>query len=133
MPSIARLLVLAALVAACEERERLTFPSNDPGDDNIAPFTTIERPGNDTVLTEGAPFLLSGRSVDTTGVDTVYFDVAGADVSYAPLAAGGVDTVTFALQIPTLGRSGQIITVSARAVDMQGNRGGASTRHLTIQ
>ena len=77
--------------------------------------------------------MLSGRSLDTTGVDTVYFDIEGGGVNFSPLSGEGQDTVRFGLLIPTIGNLGQTITITAHAVDLHGNRGGTSIRRLTIR
>ena len=130
----AAFLTLAIVLAACDERDRLTFPSNTPGpNDDQGPVTVIDNPSTDTTLNEGDPFVLSGRSLDTTGVDTVYFDVEGGGVSFAPVSGEGQDEVRFGLLIPTIGHLGQIITITAQAVDLRGNRGTVSIRRLTIQ
>ncbi|MEZ0333942.1 MAG: Ig-like domain-containing protein [Gemmatimonadales bacterium] len=129
LPWLASLLVLTG----CEERDRLTFPSNEPGGDDLGPVTVIDSPSEDTTLTEGGPFVLSGRSLDATGIDTVYFDVAGGGVNFSPLSGGGQDTVRFGLLISTLGNRGQTITVTAHAVDLHDNQGGVAIRRLTIE
>ncbi len=133
MPKTTPRLVLIALLLGCDERERLTFPSNQPGDDDQGPITVIDIPRDDTVLTEGDPFVLSGRSIDSSGVDTVYFDIVNGAFGFSPLTGEGADTVRFGLQISTIGRSGQTITVSAIAVDVLGNRGGPAIRRLSIE
>jgi hypothetical protein len=122
-----------AVLAGCDERERLTFPAEDPGD-GVGPFTTIVRPEvADTTVTEGDVFILAGYSLDPDGIDTVYLDVSGAGQSYAPLLGGGVDSVPFALQFSTFGKAGSIITVQIYAVDVVGDRGPASDRSIRIE
>jgi hypothetical protein len=125
-------LTLAIVLAACNERDRLTFPSNTPDDDQ-GPVTVIDNPSTDTTLDEGDAFVLTGRSLDTTGVDTVYFDVEGGGISFSPLSGEGQDTVRFGILIPTIGNLGQIITITAQAVDLRGNLGTVSIRRLTIR
>ena len=120
------------LLAACDERERLTFPSNEPGGD-IGPVTNIEQPAHDTVITEGDLLLLSGRSFDETGVDTVYFTLSGSNQTFLPFAAEGDDTVTFGLSISTIGLSNRTVTVEVLGVDLEGNRGEVATRRLSIE
>jgi hypothetical protein len=127
-------LLLALALLACDERDRLTFPSNEPGgNDEMGPITVVDNPSTDTTLDEGDPFVLSGRSLDTTGVDTVYFDVEGGSVNFTPLSGEGLDTVRFGLLIPTFGNLGQTITITVHAVDLRGNRGTTSIRRLSIQ
>ena len=123
---------LLLVLTGCEERDRLTFPSNEPVNGQ-GPVTVIDNPSEDTTLTEGDPFVLSGRSLDATGVDTVYFDIEGGSASYSPLSGGGQDTVRFGLVISTIGNSGQTITVTAQAVDLAANQGGVAIRRLTIE
>lgn len=125
--------LLALLLGACSERERLTFPSNDPGGQDEGPITRIEVPSVDTVLTEGDPFILSGRTVDPDGVDTLYFEVLGTGQAFLPLQGEGADTVTFGLPIPTIGLSGTTVIVRVRGVDLLGNPGLAAIRQLTIE
>jgi hypothetical protein len=130
----ATFLALAVALAACDERDRLTFPSDGPGsDDDQGPVTVIDNPSTDTTLNEGDSFVLTGRSLDTTGVETVFFDVEGGGVNFLPLPGEGQDTVRFGLLIPTIGNLGQTITVTAYAVDLRGNRGTTSVRRLSIR
>lgn len=129
----AAFLILAVALLACNERDRLTFPSNGGEDDEQGPVTVIDNPSTDTTLDEGDPFVLSGRSLDTSGVDTVYFDIEGGGVNFSPLSGEGQDTVRFGLLIPTIGNLGQTITITAHAVDLRGNRGTTSIRRLTIR
>jgi hypothetical protein len=124
----------SGLGAGCGERDRLTFPEENPPGDGVGPHTTITRPEvGDTVLTEGEPFVLAGMSDDPDGIDLVEFDVAGAGVSYAPLDGGGADTVRFEIQLPTFGHAGDTITVRIFAIDLEGTSGGASVRQLRVE
>ena len=50
-----------------------------------------------------------------------------------PLNGEGADTVTFALQLSTLGHTGTMATVRVYAVDLLGDRGSAVTRQIRIQ
>jgi hypothetical protein len=123
--------VLLALLVGCEERERLVFET-DPTDQD-GPVTRIDPPSRDTTISEGAPFQIGARTVDTSGVDTVYIEVEGAGVGYQPLHAEGVDTVDFSINLPTLGLAGQTVTVRMYGVDVIGNVGLTVVRRLTIQ
>jgi hypothetical protein len=125
------LSALAVLAAGCEERERLTFPT--PTDD-VGPITTIEQPSvPDTTVTEGPDFIVSGRTTDPQGVDTVYFLVIGGNQPgpYRPRPAA--DTVFWGLPVSTSGRSGQTLTVEVYGVDGEGNQGAHSTRAIRVQ
>jgi hypothetical protein len=125
-------LALAAL-AGCTERERLTFPVENPGD-GVGPFTTITQPlVSDTAVTEGDLLVVTGYSVDHDGVDTVYFEADGAGQSFAPFPGEGADSVPFAFQLSTIGISGASILVRAYAVDKTGDFGSASVRSIRIE
>jgi len=124
--------LLAALLAGCGERSRLTFEDGGPLDET-APVAVIDDPGQDTVLTDGPEFLVGARVTDEGGVDTVYVDLEGADHELHPLPAGGRDTVLVGIPIVTLGGHGQTITVQVFGVDLSGNRGQRAIRKLTIE
>ena len=126
-------VALVSLLAACGERDRLTFPVEDPGSGS-GPFTTITRPEvADTIVLAGEPFILSGFSTDPDGVNVVDFSVAGAGVSFAPLNGDGADTVRFSIALPTAGLSGDTIHVQVSAVDQIGDRGTVSVRQIRVQ
>ena len=76
---------------------------------------------------------VEGRASDPDGVDTVYFEIGGLNQSFLPLNGEGADTVTFALQLSTLGHTGTMATVRVYAVDLLGDRGSAVTRQIRIQ
>jgi hypothetical protein len=124
-----------ALIGGCAERDRLTFP-DDTGSsgDGVGPVTAIDQPGTfDTVLVEGDRFVLTGHSVDADGVDTVYFDVDGLNVSFPPLRGEGADTVWFGLPFSTIGFSGDTVLVRVHGVDLLGNAGQIVSRQLHIE
>jgi len=123
--------VLMALLLGCDERERLTF-GTEPND-LVGPFIRIEPPSRDTTLSEGDPFVVGVQAVDTTGVESVFIEIEGADLSYLPIRGDGVDTVNFSINIPTFGRTGQTITVGIFGVDVIGNIGARVSRQLTIE
>jgi hypothetical protein len=124
--------LLVVLAAACEERDRLTFP--EPGD-GIGPVTTIDQPnGSDTTVDSGADFFVNGRTVDPDGVDTVYFLVIGGNQHFNPFRPSpATDTVRWGLPLSTTGRSGSTITVQIHGVDSQGNQGAPSTRQVIVR
>ncbi|HYC33625.1 MAG TPA: hypothetical protein VEB59_15150 [Gemmatimonadales bacterium] len=133
MPNRALTVVLFALLLGCDERERLTFPTDEPGSDEEGPITTIEVPSIDSMLTEGDPFVAGGRAVDPAGIDTVYFEVFGTGQAFLPQPGGGAETVSFGLPIPTIGLSGTTVIVRVRAVDRLGNQGTAAVRLISIE
>jgi hypothetical protein len=131
MPGKAMWAVLIALLLGCDERERLTFESDS--DDRLGPTSRIDPPSRDTTLTDGDLFVVGARTVDPSGVDSVFIEIEGGDLAYAPLDAGGADTFSFSLNLPTLGRGGQTITVGVFGVDLLGNVGPIVTRRLMIE
>jgi hypothetical protein len=131
MPAKAVWGVLIALLLGCEERERLTFETEP--EDRVGPTSHIDPPSKDTTLTEGDLFVIGARTVDTSGVDSVFIEVGGANLSYLPIDANGVDTITFSINLPTIGLSGRTITLGVFGVDVIGNVGPTVSRRLTIQ
>jgi hypothetical protein len=131
MPAKAVWGLLLALLIGCDERQRLTFESNI--DDRIGPTSHIDPPSTDTTLTEGDFFVIGARTVDSSGVDSVFIEVEGANLSYLPLDAHGADTLNFGLNFPTIGLSGRTVTVGVFGVDLRGNVGPTVSRRLTIQ
>jgi hypothetical protein len=123
----------AVALAACGERERLTFPTGTPSD-GFGPVTEILTPAaDDSIIRAGDPFVLSGRSSDLDGVDSVYFDVQGVAEGTSPLKAGGTDTVYFGVPIATRGQSGVTVVVRVYAVDLLGQQGGPARRQFRIE
>lgn len=131
MPAKAVWGVLVALLLGCEERERLTFET-DP-EDRVGPTTHIDPPSSDTALTEGDLLVIGARTVDRSGIDSVFIEVEGANLNYLPIDANGLDTLSFALSVPTIGLSGRTITLGVFGVDVIGNVGPTDSRRLTIQ
>lgn len=123
--------VLLVLLVGCEERERPSF-GLDP-EDREGPISHIDPPSTDTTLTEGDPFVIGARTVDPSGVDTVYIEVQGANLSYLPLDGEGEDTLNFAVSLPTRGFLGRTIIVGVHGVDVIGNVGPTVTRRFTIE
>jgi hypothetical protein len=128
------LLASSAMVlgTGCNERDRLTFPSQDDG---VGPVTTIEQPSQpDTLVSEGPSVIVHGQTVDPDGVDTVYFLVTGGDLQVPPFTFNPpLDTVRFGVPITTTGRAGRTILVQIHGVDAHGNVGAASTRQISVQ
>lgn len=123
--------ILVALLVGCDERERLTFET-DP-EDRVGPTSHIDPPSQDTTLTEGDLFVVGARTVDTSGIDSVFIQVEGANLNYLPIDANGVDTLSFAINLPTIGLSGRTITLGVFGVDVIGNVGPTVSRRLTIE
>jgi hypothetical protein len=121
-----------ALAAACEERDRLTFPTPSDG---VGPVTTIDQPnGADTTVTAGPDFFVNGRTIDPDGVDTVYFLVTGGNQNFNPFRPSPPsDTVRFGLPITTFGHAGDTILVQIHGVDSEGNQGSTSSRRIVVE
>jgi len=123
-------LALAA-TAACNERDRLTFPTpGGPGSDG--PVTIIDVPSGDTTVGDSATYFLTGYTTDDDGVDTVYFETNGG-VSTFPPFVGSSDSVRFGLPITTAGQAGKFITVRVFGTDERGNRGDTAIRVITVE
>ncbi|HUR95064.1 MAG TPA: hypothetical protein VMY76_10800 [Gemmatimonadales bacterium] len=122
-----------ALTVSCGERDRLTFPSENPGDGD-GPSTEITHPARaDTVVIEGDLLIIEGRTFDADGVDTVYFEVGGANQGFSPVRGEGADTVPFALQLSTLNLSGATVLFRAYGVDLLGSQGPIVSRQIHIE
>lgn len=95
----------------------------------------IDQPsGSDTTIDAGPTFFVNGRSIDTDGVDTVYFLVAGGSQGFPPVRpTPPTDTVRFGVPLSTNGRSGQAIELQVYAVDRQGNQGAPASRQIIIR
>jgi hypothetical protein len=131
MPAKAVWGILVALLLGCDERERLTFET-DP-EDRLGPTSRIDPPSQDTTLTEGDLFIVGARTVDISGIDTVFIELEGADLSYLPIDANGVDTLRFSINLPTGGLSGRTVRFAVFGVDVIGNVGPTVSRYITIE
>ena len=128
-------LTTIVLLAGCSERDRLTFPSDPGPGDGIGPVTMIDRPnGADTTVPSGPEFFVNGRTIDSSGVDTVYFLVVGGSDNFSPFRPNPPsDTVRFGLPITTFGNNGDTILVRIYGVDGQGNHGGVASRRIIVE
>jgi hypothetical protein len=123
--------ILVVLLLGCDERERLTFET-DP-DDTLGPTSRIDPPSRDTTLTGGDPFGVGVRTVDTSGVDSVFIAIDGAELSFPPIRGNAADTVAFSVTLPTSDLSGRTITLRVFGMDVTGNVGPTVARRLTIE
>jgi hypothetical protein len=125
--------VAVAALLGCGERDRLTFPSENPGN-GAGPVTEIDQPpAEDAVVIEGDPLIIRGRTFDPDGVDTVYFEVGGVNQGFPPIVGDGADTVTFALQLSTLNHGGATVLIRAYGVDLLGDQGNIVFRQVHIE
>jgi hypothetical protein len=129
------LLLAIMVLGACSERDRLTFPSDPGPGDGIGPVTMIDQPnGADTVVPSGPEFFVNGRTIDSSGVDTVYFLVIGGSDNFSPFRPNPPsDTVRFGLPITTNGNDGDTIVVRIYGVDGQGNPGTVASRRIIVE
>jgi len=122
-----------AVLAGCGERERLTFPTENPGN-SAGPITEIFQPdAADTVVFDGDLLQVQGRSRDPDGVAMVFFEVGGINQGFSPLDAGGSDTVSFGLQLSTIDHTGDTAFIRIYAVDLLGDTGRAASRQIRIR
>lgn len=123
------------ILGGCSERDRLTFPSDPGPGDGIGPVTMIDQPnGADTTVPSGPGFFVNGRTIDSNGVDTVYFLVIGGSDNFSPFRPNPPsDTVRFGLPITTLGHDGDTIIVRIYGVDGEGNNGSIASRRIMVE
>jgi hypothetical protein len=123
----------AAVLTGCGTRERLTFPTENPGNSQ-GPITDIIQPGAaDTVVVEGDLVFVQGRSIDPDGIDSVYIGIQGLNQNFDPILGQGRDTVAFAVPLSTISHSGATVLVQIYAVDLLGDRGRTVSRQIHIQ
>ena len=98
-------------------------------------MTMIDQPaGPDTIVESGPDLFINGRTIDSSGVDTVYFLVTGGSDNFAPFRPNPPsDTVRFGLPITTLGNDGDTIVVRIFGVDASGNHGSAASRRIIVE
>jgi hypothetical protein len=129
------LLVAGMVLSGCSERDRLTFPSDPGPGDGIGPVTMIDQPnGADTTVPAGPDFFVNGRTIDQSGVDTVYFLVTGGTDHFSPFRPSPPsDTVRFGIPITTFGNGGETITIQIYGVDPEGNQGTVASRRIIVE
>ena len=121
---------VAVGVIGCNTRDRLIFTTPPPP--GSGPRTIIDRPSQDTTVTAGPDFLVSGFSRDSDGVDTIYSEMQGGVSQFPPIVAGA-DSFRFGLPLTTTGQSGETITVRVFGVDRLGALGDTAVRRITVQ
>ena len=129
------LLVAGMVLTGCSERDRLTFPSDPGPGDGVGPVTMIDQPtAADTTVPSGADFFVNGRTVDPSGVDTVYFLVTGGTDHFSPFRPSPPsDTVRFGVPITTFGNGGETIQIQIYGVDADGNQGTVASRRIIVE
>jgi hypothetical protein len=66
-------------------------------------------------------------------VDAIYIEIGGANQEFSPIQGEGRDTVSFALQISTLGLGGVTMAVRIHAVDLLGDVGSSVNRQIRVE
>lgn len=123
--------MLAGLaLAACTDRERLTFPAETDGHGPITFIDTPDRPEITVPAGPGTP--LNGKTIDPDGVDTVYIVLLGGNENFPPFSTGNRDTVHFGVTINTTGLGGDTMFVLVFGTDKQGNRGDTAIRRIAV-
>lgn len=123
------------VVAACDDRERVTAPGPGPGGggDDQGPQVTITVPAGDTTVDPGPAIFVVGRASDPDGVDSLYVESEGGVTNFPPFNHDGSIVMTFGLPFTTNGLSGTSFTVRIFAVDQGGERGDTAQRTITVQ
>lgn len=121
------LLLSVALVLGCPERERLTGPTSGIG---VGPEVTITDPAQDVTMTAGSAIFVKGVAFDEEGVDTIFFDDLSGRFAQA---AGGVPHVTFSIPLDLVGSSGDTVTITVYAANLNHVRGDPVTRRIQLR
>ncbi len=125
---VGALLALLGLVA-CTDRERLTFPVESDG---RGPVTFIDQPGvGDTTVRAGPGMPLSGKTIDTDGVDSLFIVVLNGNEHFQPIVSRR-DTVRFGVTINTSGLAGRTMFVLVYGTDQLGNPGDTAIRTVRV-
>ena len=121
-------LVLAVvIVLACPQRDRLTGPTTGLG---VGPEITISDPAQDVTMTAGSAIMVKGVAFDEEGVDSIFFD----DLStVSSQSAGGVPRAAFSIPLNLVGASGETITITIYAANLEHVRGDAVTRRIQLR
>lgn len=124
--------VMIGSVAACNTRDRPTFPTGGGSGDSSGPVTTIDAPAQDTTVLAGPAVFVNGRTSDPDGLDTVYVETEGGLSAFAPFVRPS-SPFRFGLPITTTNLAGAVITVRIFGTDRLGNRGDTGTRQITVR
>ena len=127
-------LASVAAVAGCGDRERPVTPSGPAGGGGgpTIPLVTIDAPGADTTVARDTFLVIRGTVQDDISVDSIFFDITGAQFSFLPADVSGI-LVPYSFSFSTVGLGGSQIVISISAKDEDGNLGGPATRILSVQ
>ena len=125
--------LVLAMAAGCDQRERLTFPTEDP-QAPLGPVSIITRPvATDTLVTRGDVIEVRGLTTDPDGVDSIYFEVEGVNFSLSPIGAQGLDTVDFAFELSTNNFVADTVVLRVFGVDLPGSQGDFVSRRFRLR
>ena len=125
---------MALGIAGCQERERLTFPTEGGPDAPLGPVTVIIQPiATDTLVTRGDVIDVRGLSTDPDGVDSVYFELDGVNFTLSPVVADGQETVDFAFQLFTNNFVADTVVLRVFGVDVPGSQGDFVSRRFRLR
>jgi hypothetical protein len=125
-------LGITACVWGCGDRERPITPTGSGTGGPAIPLVTITAPGGDTTVARDTFLVIIGEVQDDITVDSIFFDITGAQFSILPVDVDGT-VVPYSFPISTTGLGGTQITISITAKDEDGNLGGPATRILSVQ
>jgi hypothetical protein len=121
------LLLGLGLVLACPERNRLTGPTTGIG---VGPEITITDPAQDVTMTAGSAIFVKGVAFDEEGVDSIFFSDFTAITAQS---AGGVPRATFSIPLDLVGASGDTVTITIYAANLEHVRGDPVTRRIRLR
>ena len=125
--------LLLAMAVGCDQRERLTFPSDVP-EAPLGPISIITRPlATDTIVTQGDVIEVRGLTTDPDGVDSVYFELDGVNFELSPIDAQGLDTLDFAFELSTNNFVGDSAVLRVFGVDVLGSQGDFVSRRFRLR
>jgi hypothetical protein len=125
--------LVLAMAAGCDQRERLTFPTEVPHLP-LGPVCIITRPlAEDTLVTPGDVIEVRGLATDPDGVDSIYFELEGVNFTLAPIVAQGLDTVDFAFRLSTNNFVADTVVLRVFGVDVPGSQGDFVGRRFRLR
>jgi hypothetical protein len=108
------LLLGLGLVLACPERNRLTGPTTGIG---VGPEITITDPAQDVTMTAGSAIFVKGVAFTTITAQS----------------AGGVPRATFSIPLDLVGASGDTVSITIYAANLEHVRGDPVTRRIRLR
>ena len=126
--TIRSLLVCAvALVLGCPERDRLTGPTTGIG---VGPEVTITEPSQDVTMTAGSAIMVKGVAFDEEGVQSIF---ANDGTTITAISGRGSPRATFSVPLNLIGASGDTVSITIYAANLQNVRGDLVTRRIRLR